>query len=85
VKLPLTYSISGRPTLETFIMTDNLSPSIRTLPSIRFCLTRPTWPILLADDNSRLCFLKYSKPAHEHHLQVLPAHPSLVSANLPGR
>jgi hypothetical protein len=25
---------------------------------------------LLAYDNSRFCFLKFTKPAHEHHLQV---------------
>jgi len=40
-------------------------------------MTRPAWPTLLANDNLRFCFLKYTKPAHEHHLQVLPARPSL--------
>jgi len=80
-------SCSGRPTIESlikFIMTDNFCPSTRTSPSTRFYMTRPAWPTLLANDSSRFCFLKYAKPAHEHHLQVLPARPSLVPANLPG-
>jgi len=47
-------------------------------------MTRPARPTLLANDNSRFCFLKYTKPANEHHLQVLPSLPSLVPAHLPG-
>jgi hypothetical protein len=47
-------------------------------------MTRPAWPTLLANDNSRFYFLKNTKPAHEHHLQVLPALTSLVPARLPG-
>jgi len=38
----------------------------------------------LAYDNSRFCFLKFTKPVHEHHLQVLPILPSLVLVRLPG-
>jgi hypothetical protein len=30
-------------------------------------------PRSLEFDNSRFCFLKITKPVHEHHLQVLPA------------
>jgi hypothetical protein len=37
-------------------------------------------PRSLAYDNSRFCFLKFTKPADEHHLQVLPSlrKPSLL-------
>jgi hypothetical protein len=64
-------------------MTDNSLTSFRTSPSTRFFLTRLAWPTLIANDNSRFCFLKDPKPIHEHHLQI-PSRPSLVPANLPG-
>ena len=41
--------------------------------SIKFDLTnRLASNAQLAYDNSRFCILKFTKPAHEHHLQVGP-------------
>jgi hypothetical protein len=58
--------------LRKFIMTFNFRPHTVTQSSPNFILTCPACPTLLANNNSRFCFLKYTKPAHEHYLQVLP-------------
>jgi len=57
--------------LRKFIMTSNFRPLTGTQPFGIFCLPSPACPTLLANNNSRFCFLKFTKPAHEHYLQVL--------------
>jgi hypothetical protein len=39
--------------------------------------------MLIVNDNSRFCF-KFTKPAQEHRLQVLPARTSLIPDRLAG-
>jgi hypothetical protein len=58
--------------LRKFIMIFYFRPPTGTQSFPNFILTCPACPTLLANNNSRFCFLKYTKPAHEHYLQVLP-------------
>jgi hypothetical protein len=66
-------------------MTQNNHPYAGILSSANFILTCPACP----DAHLHMiihgfAFGKFAKPAHEHHLQVLPTRASLALSHLPG-
>jgi len=66
-------------------MTYNFRPSIETQPSANFILACPACPLAhLHMIIHGFVFEESTKPVHEHHLQVMPAHTSLVLSHLPG-
>jgi hypothetical protein len=68
-----------------FIMIQYFRQSIGTQSSANFILTCPACPLAhLHMIIHGFAFWKFAKPAHEHHLQVLPARASLVLYHLPG-
>ena len=71
--------------IREFSMTLNFCPSTGTQSSANFILTCPACPLaLLHMIIHGFAFWKFPKPAHEHHLQVLPTRVSLVLFHLPG-
>jgi hypothetical protein len=66
-------------------MAQNFRPSTGIQPSTNFILTCPACAFAhLHMIIHGFAFLKFAKPAHEHHLQVFPDRASLVLSHLPG-
>jgi hypothetical protein len=66
-------------------MTQNFRPSTGIQSYASYILTCPA----CSDAHLHMiihgfAFVKFAKPAHEHHLQVFPARASLVLLHLPG-